>query len=143
MTARRFEPSAATARRRNLLVAGLAGLCIAGFAWLAGFESPVDIVLAGLTTAALTLGAYTLIYRLAGPAALELDEVGLAIEHKGRRIRLPWHEVTHVSFGTLVVDHVLIGRRGGAVIRVPLEGYDRMALAELGALFQARVGQPR
>ena len=143
MTARRFTPSAAVARRRNLLVAALAGLGIAVFAWFEGFEEWASIVLAGVATALLTFGAYALLCRLAGPAVLELDEDALTIEHRRRRIRLLWPEVTHVSFGTLVLDHMLIGRRGGRPMRVSMEGHDHAARTEMLALIQARAGQPR
>ncbi len=143
MTPKRFTPSAAVARRDNLLVAAIAGLGITAVTWSEGFEEWTSIALAGVATAVLSFGVYALLCRLAGWATLEFDEAALAIEHKGQRIRLPWPEVTHVRFGALVLDYMLIGRRDGRPMRVSMEGHDQAARAEMLALIRARAGQRR
>ncbi len=141
MTPRRFVPQAAVARRFNLVVAGLTGLAILVLLWFEGVRDMAALGLAGLVVALLTLGASALLHRAAGAAVVEIAADALTIEHRRGRVRLPWAEITHVGFGSLIGDHMMIGRRGAGPLRVRLEGHDAEALAEIRRLVAARTGE--
>ncbi|MGG5808953.1 hypothetical protein [Falsiroseomonas sp. CW058] len=140
----RYVPSAAEARRSNLVTAAIVGVATPALGWLDGFTDLAWLALFGLGMAALAYGFHSWIGRSAGPAVIEVAEGALVVERRGTRTELPWGGIGSVAFGSHGGQHLVVkALAGGSPLRVSLDGHRAEDVAEMRARIAERLPAAR